>query len=537
MKAQLKNSGSGRKSDRGLLKHIYDISYLLTQSLDLDAVLNEIVDHVITGLKYDRAIVMLLNEDETKLECKCIRGFTPLGEKRAWEKPLILNRHDCFETRVVRSGKPLFIPDIAKDPNITEIDRITAKYQERKSLLHVPLKVKDKVLGTIGVDRYRTKMKISQREFEDLAIFANQAAIIIENARLYKELKDEKLLSENIIKSSINGIIVSDLRGRIIHLNPRAEEMLGIRKEEAVRLRLQEILNGDVGSMYEKLVTKGNSRHFEINYQRKDGEKLILDLAPFPLEETDKVPSKTVLLINDLTEKRRIDEHLMRVEKFAALGSMAAGIAHEIRNPMAAIFTTIQHVETKLEKSSPHKYALQNVTKELDRIERLIRELLNTVNPFPLHMEKVDVMDLLERALFFIKKKSGDKNVNVRFELEGERVYTKADANRLMQVFLNIMINSAEAIKGNGKVQINVKKIKKRDLKNPFIIVKFTDNGSGISPSIITKIFDPFFTTKTGGTGLGLTVSHKIIQDHNGFIEVDSDKKGTTVLIKLPFVK
>jgi signal transduction histidine kinase len=112
-------------------------------------------------------------------------------------------------------------------------------------------------------------------------------------------------------------------------------------------------------------------------------------------------------------------------------------------------------------------------------------------------MEKVDVMDLLERALFFIKKKSGDKNVNVRFELEGERVCTKADANRLMQVFLNIMINSVEAIKGNGKVQINVKKIKKRDLKNPFIIVKFTDNGSGINPSIITKIFDPFFTTKT----------------------------------------
>ena len=537
MKKQDKYYRTDKKSDRNLLKHIYDISYLLTQSLDLDAVLNEIVDHVITGLKYDRTIVMLLNEDETKLECKCIRGFTPLGEKRAWEKPLILNRHDCFETRVVRSGKPLFIPDIAKDPNITEIDRITAKYQERMSLLHVPLKVKDKVLGTIGVDRYRTKMKISQREFEDLAIFANQAAIIIENARLYKELKDEKLLSENIIKSSINGIIVSDLRGKIIHLNPRAEEILGISKEEAVRLHLHEILNCDVGTIYEKLVTKGNSRHFEINYQRQDGEKLILDLAPFSLEETDKVPSKTVLLINDLTEKRRIDEHLMRVEKFAALGSMAAGIAHEIRNPMAAIFTTIQHVETKLEKSSPHKHALQNVTKELDRIERLIRELLNTVNPFPLHMEKVDIMDLLERALFFIKKKSGDKNVNVRFELEGERVYTKADANRLMQVFFNIMINSVEAIKGNGKVQINVKKIKKRDLMNPFIIVKFTDNGSGINPSIITKIFDPFFTTKTGGTGLGLTVSHKIIQDHNGFIEVDSEEKGTTVLIKLPLVK
>jgi len=130
-----------------LTKHIYDISCLLTRSPALDEVLNEIVGHVITGLKYDRAIIMLLNDEETKLECKCIRGFTPYGEKRAWEKPLIIGLHDCYETKVVKSGQPLFIPDIESDPNITEIDRIIAKHQDRRPFLHVPLKVNDKVLG------------------------------------------------------------------------------------------------------------------------------------------------------------------------------------------------------------------------------------------------------------------------------------------------------------------------------------------------------------------------------------------------------
>jgi len=536
MKTRPKNSD--KKSDRELLKQIYNISYLLTQSPDLDTVLNEIVDHVIIGLKYDRAIVMLLNEDETRLECRGIRGFTSTGEKRAWEKPLVLDLHDCYETKVVRSGKPLFIPDIARDPGITEIDRIIAKYQERKSFLHVPLKVKDKVLGTIGVDRYRTKMRISQKEVEDLAIFANQAAIIIENARLYKELKDEKLLSENIIRSSINGIIVSDLHGKVILINPRAEEILGISCDKAAELHLHEIFSSDIGRIYKKLITKESSHHYEIQYQRKDGNKLILDIAPFSLEEKGK-SSKAVLLINDLTEKRRIDDHLIRVEKFAALGSMAAGIAHEIRNPLAAIFTTIQNVEMKLERGSPNKFALQNVTKELDRIEHLIRELLNAMNPVPLHMEKVDVIDLLQRALFFVKKKAGGKNSDIKFELGGEkRVYTKADSNRLMQVFLNIMINSVESIRKKGKVQVNVKKIKERDPGNQFISIRFTDNGAGISPSLLTKIFDPFFTTKSGGTGLGLTVSHKIIQDHNGIIEIDSEeRKGTNVLVKLPLVK
>ena len=202
---------------------------------------------------------------------------------------------------------------------------------------------------------------------------------------------------------------------------------------------------------------------------------------------------------------------------------------------MAAIFTTVQNIENKLDKSSPHKHALQNVTLELDRIERLIRELMTAMNPLPIHMEQVNIMDLLNRALFFVKKKTGDKNV--KFELKGKTVKTKADSNRLMQVFLNILINSVEALKKNGKIKINVNVLKEDYPEGNYFTIGFHDNGMGISPSIISKIFDPFFTTKNSGTGLGLTVSHKIIQDHNGFIQVDShEKRGTDVVIKLPII-
>jgi PAS domain S-box-containing protein len=526
-----------RKQARGdlkddLMKHIYEISCLLTQSPDLDKVLNEIVDHVITGLKYDRAIIMLLNDEETKLECKCIRGFTAYGEKRAWEKALILDRHDCYETKVVRSGQPLFLPDIESDPNITNIDRIIAKHQERRSFLHVPLKVKDKVLGTIGVDRYLTRMDIRQEEVEALAIFANQAAVIIENTRLYEEIKDQKLLFQNIIESSINGIIVSDLSGRIYELNPMAEEILGIKKDESINMCIEDILNVDLKDIYEKLGRKESIDHFELNYQRKDGHRLILDLNAFPIKDKTPYVSKAVILMKDLTEKRKIYDHLMRIEKFAVLGSMAAWVAHEIRNPMAAIFTTLQNIETGIDSKSPKKYALRNVMKEVDRVEKLIRELLNISISVPLNILKVDIYDLLKQTIEMVQKRDGQKNIT--FELKGSKMFAMADPNRLKQVFINIVINSIESISGSGEVNISLTKEKGMD-GNRRLIVKFKDNGKGIHSSNMSKIFDPFFSTKSHGTGLGLTVSHKIIQEHNGLMEVESEEdKGTTVAVRLP---
>lgn len=521
----------GRLKDN-LMKHIYEISCLLTQSPDLDEVLNEIVDHVITGLKYDRAIVMLLNDDETKLECKCIRGFTPDGEKRAWEKPLIINLHDCYETRVVRSGKVLFIPDIERDPNITNIDVIIARHQERKSLLHVPLKVKGKVLGTIGVDRYRTRMDISQEEVEALAIFANQAAIIIENTRLYEEIKEQKFLLQNIIESSVNGVVVSDLSGKIYELNPMAENILGEKKEDLLTTYIDDILKVNLKEIFDKLGKKGNVKHFEINYLRKDGQRLILDLSAFPIRDNMPQASKAVIFIQDLTEEKKLHDHLIRIEKFAVLGKTAAWVAHEIRNPMAAIYTTLQNIERGFSGDATKIYALRNVMKEVDRVEQLIRELLNLSISVPLNILRVDIYELLKQTIELVQKKDSQKNII--FEFKGSKIYTMADPNRLKQVFINIIINAVESISGTGKINITLVKERSTN-KNKKLIVKFKDNGKGINPTDMSKIFDPFFSTKLHGTGLGLTVSHKIIQDHNGLMEIESEEnKGTTVVLRLP---
>jgi PAS domain S-box-containing protein len=535
---QMKKKRLQKNLKETLMKHIYEISCLLTQSHDLDRVLNEIIDRVVHGLHYDRAIIMLLDAERAKLECRCIRGFTPLGEKRAWEKPLVLDRHDCYETKVVKSGMPLFIPDIENDPDITDVDRITAKHQERKSLLHVPLKVNNIVLGTIGVDRYRTRMEISQDEVEALAIFANQAAVVIENARLYKKLIDEKMLSENIIRSSVNGVIVTDTRGKVHNLNPKAEEILAIRKEESMQLLIEDIFKVDEAekkAIYRLLKRKETISHKEISCTRRDGKKLVLDFSAFSIVNADQNALNAIIVISDLTEKKKMDDYFLRVEKFAALGHIVSGIAHEIRNPLAGIYTTVQNLEADFDEASSQKIELKNIMSEIDRVEKLIREILNLAKPLPLQVEKVDIHQLLSTTLYFINKEAAKKGIVLETLFNDGIVHIKADPNRLRQVFLNLMINAVESVNKNGKVSIRTEVIKADDGRGGNIIIRFQDDGIGIPLEHMNKIFDPFFTTKNVGTGLGLTVSHKIIQDHCGMIEVESQiNKGTTFSITLP---
>ncbi len=521
-----------------LLSHIFEISSLLMSSPDLGEVLNEITNRAMTGLNFDRAIVMLLNNDKTKLECRCIKGFTPEGERRAWGKPLIFSRHDCYETKVVRLGTPRFIPDTENASDATRIDKVINRYQERNSVLYVPLKIKGKILGLLGVDRYRTRMEITHDDVESLTIFANQASIIIENARLYQALSDEKVLSENIIKCSTNGIIVSDLMGNILNVNPRAEEILEVTKEESVSMWIQDLFKFNANErwkIYWALKRNENIHFFDFPYKRPDDKQLVLNLSAFAVHDENHNTLGAVTIIADLTEKKRMDDYMQRVEKFAALGRVAAGIAHEIRNPLAGIYTTVQNLEDEFGHDDYRRGDLKNIMREIDRVEHLIRELLDLVKPAPLQVENFNIHDLLAATLSLLKKEMAVKKIELKAECNAVHPVVSADQNRLRQVFLNLTINAIESINGGGKITVRTSALNRGDRDGEWIAIDIIDNGIGIPSKHINRIFDPFFTTKNEGTGLGLTVTHKIIEEHDGMIEVESqENQGTTFRLLLP---
>ncbi|HQM30458.1 MAG TPA: ATP-binding protein [Syntrophales bacterium] len=535
VKAKSKPISKKAATKDNLMKHIYEISCLLAGSPNFDVVLEEIVDRVMSGLHFDRAAILLLNEDESRLDCLCVKGFSSEGEKRAKERPIKLSKHECYEKKVIESGEPLFIKDLGNNPSETRVDKLINKYQERKSVLYVPLKLKKKVFGMIGVDRYKTKMKITRNDVESLAIFANQASIVIESARSYKALYDEKKLSENIIMSSVNGIIVSDFSGNIQIINSKVEEIFGMHIKDIKRLRLQDLIVVDDSTKKRTIGAwrrQERDSNLELNYVRNDGKPIILDIKFFPLSDSSGNTHSLVTIVSDITEKKKLDDYLLRLEKFAALGAMASGIAHEIRNPLTSIYAIVQYLEN--DNNADFKIdGCKSIKNEIDRIEKLIRQMLDLSRPSPLQIRKSNVRDLLLSTVKLVARQASQKGISIRTEFEESETMLNIDPDRMRQVFLNLIINAIDAINQRGEITIDTR-LTMGGLEEWYLI-EIKDNGNGIPTNILNRIFDPFFTTKNVGTGLGLTVSHKIIQDHGGSIEVFSNEKnGTTFQIKLP---
>lgn len=241
--------------------------------------------------------------------------------------------------------------------------------------------------------------------------------------------------------------------------------------------------------------------------------------------------SKTSLknLENQVKENKRLEEQTNQAEKFAILGKVAAGITHEIRNPLTVIKGFLQLLKTKLDKENDFEKSFSLIFKELNRIEKIIHDFLLFSKLTEPEKEAADINTVVEECLQFLESEFILYNISLTTELKADLSKIFIDINQIMQVLLNILSNAVQSMNNKGKIFISTYQ------EADFIIVKIKDNGMGIPQETIKKIFNPFFTTKNKGTGLGLSTSLNIVKNHGGTIEVESKpNEETTFYIKLP---
>ena len=371
---------------------------------------------------------------------------------------------------------------------------------------------------------------------------------ISERILMEQSLRKERSFLTNLLESSANCIVAADTKGTVIFFNKAAEKLTGYRAEEAIgKFNITRFYPLEVArDIMKKLRSKdfggpGKLESLEITLRAINGEEIPVELSASIVYEGDKEVA-SLGIFTDLREKIKMEDELhnkemrlLQAEKMASLGSLAAGVAHEINNPLGGILIYANLLREEFEANNdPRVEDLKRIVEEAIRCREIVRSLLEFGRQTESQFEQLDINQAINDGLFFLENQALFHNIKIVKHLASSLPLIQGNPNQLKQVFMNMMVNAAEAMsEGGGSLTITTG----INSDPSSIFITFQDTGIGIEPAIQSKIFDPFFTTKEvgKGTGLGLSTSYGIIQSHHGNIQVKSEAgEGATFTISLP---
>ncbi|RKY31695.1 MAG: hypothetical protein DRP67_02145 [Candidatus Omnitrophota bacterium] len=390
-----------------------------------------------------------------------------------------------------------------------------------------PIFFKNELVAIWGCGEKYMKEPYYAKEIDLVASISRYLASALENLELYNNLSKTKIFQETLLENLADGIIGLNEEGEIVIFNREAERLVGLSKKDVIG-RKWNILPYPFNNCLEKIQKEKVFYPVDPVKYQKNGNEIFLRIRGSSFLRDEEIKGY-LLIFSDITHIKQLEEEVRRAEKLASIGVMAAGIAHEIKNPLVSIKTFAQLLPEKFMDKDFRDSFTSVAIREIDRINNLIEQLLTFARRRPTNFQKVNLIDVLKSTLLIFLPQIENKKIDVEEDYSSPSISIKADPEKLKQAFLNILINSKEAIEKEGKIVISVREEEDK------VKMWIKDNGKGMKKEIINKIFDPFFTTKPKGTGLGLSIVAGIINDHKGRISVESEEnKGTTVYIELP---
>lgn len=523
-----------------LLASVYRISKLLDHPANHDKILQAILNesHKIFG--FSRGVILLINKAEDRLEGKYCIGMTTDQERRAFSHPLCLKTQICRETIAAKTGKINYARDLKNDPGLTDFDRKMERIWRRTSAISVPLKINREVIGVIEGDSIEQELILSPSDIRLFTAFANQASIILENARLYEQLLEERNIAKNILENAPNGILAIDEHKNIRSVNRKAEEILKLRRRKILGKPIFEILRDNIVYLLTDTIDNRRTTHrAEIVNSKKDGTSDIYEVNSSILKNTAGHVSGAILTIQDLTEIKQTEAMLRRVHTLSSLGQMSANIAHEIRNPLASINFNIQNLSKKLMHDQTLQRTLRNTIEGVERIKLVIKQTLDFSKNIQPSMIRGCINYVALDALALVAPQLKGRKIEIKRYLSSDIPDICFDPHQIQNVIVNLLMNAMEAMPRGGNIVIRSRVEDTYKMNGSrWLLLTIKDNGIGIPQENLKKIFDPFFTTKQEGTGLGLSIVHKIIEQHNAFVDVRSrENKGTSFFLRFPLAE
>lgn len=451
--------------------------------------------------------------------------------------------HECIDNQAT-----LLLQDASVDNRYNaDVDGVVDA--EVASYACVPLLVHERALGAISVFDKRINA-FSRRELDLLMAFAASVAVAISNARLFHEVTtaNKDLESSRLeIEQSRNTLLalfdnlddelyIIDDQYQLIAVNRARAQRVGRSPQEIVGSLCFEVLENQsapcAGCLAHTTFAK-NKKTIRTEHTTDSQQQAVTrEIYTYPILDANDDVKRTILQLRDVSERRRLQTSLIQAEKLATLGELAAGVAHELNNPITAVIVNAQLLQRELDNKSVDIESVELIKRAGKRAQNVVRELLDFARQDPQQFQSIDVNTTIEQALSLVDRQWESTNVNLELKLADDLPTLLGNGDHLQSVWSNLLINAHDALEDRpGDIRVTSRQDKDS------IVVLIEDSGMGIKPEDLQKIFDPFFTTKAPGkgTGLGLATCFRIIQEHKGVIDVESTLgQGARFTVKLP---
>jgi PAS domain S-box-containing protein len=393
------------------------------------------------------------------------------------------------------------------------------------------------VLGVIGMARSAGAPEISGAETTILESVALSVAPVVENARLFQELRKSERFRLHVLDSMASALVAVNTSGEILTFNRAAQELLGFREDETLGQPFGALLGSDGDQLLRSTLESGREvLREETMLRTRQGSAIPVSLTTSLLRDERRIVYGTIATFVDLTPIKAAQERERSLDRLAALGRFTSSVAHEIRNPLTGIAAGVQYLAPALSEAQ-HRESLEFILSEIRRLDGIVQDLFDVTHPRQLLLRAAPLEGALRRALQSLEAVLLERRVKVEVEVAPMTQPVPHDADQIQQVFINLVKNAAEASPPGAVIEVSIgpggRGLPGRP--GPTVIATFTDQGPGIRPEHLETLFEPFFTTKPGGTGLGLYISHDIVQRHAGALTVRSEEgRGATFCVELP---
>lgn len=515
----------------------------LTNEVRLERLLSSALDRISQTLLVDRLAIFL--EDSGVPGTFTLSGLKgdPLGtrvDEGAAQAGTELDLSFLDPTRPALQHGCLFYE--SSRTATKELESVRQTLDRLQMNYFIPCRFHERTVAILGLGKTVDGDFLSTEDLELLSTIAGYVAVAVENARLYASLEQKasqverlKDFSESIIDSLKIGVVTVDRESRVESWNPPLEQLLDVTRNEAVGRKLYELLPGDLAAEVASRSIDGHvSSIYKFPLSARGGRRFVVNVSVAPLVGKDGARLGRLILLDDITQRVRLEEQILQTEKLTSLGLLAAGVAHEVNTPLAVISNYIQMLAKQIPGEDPRQKTIDRIVKQTFRASEIVNNLLNFSRTGGSEFQDVNLNSVLEETLTLVQHPFRTARVNVLRTYGNDLPAVLGSTTRLQQVFLNLFMNARDAMPDGGMLEVRT------GARNGSVEVEVTDTGIGIPLEHLNRIFDPFFTTKTSGrgTGLGLSVSYGIIKEHAGKVDVHSTPgKGTSFRLEFPVAR